>query len=151
MLKLSRSVHSWWQKPLIMEGDKSLPAELVILNRMMEYDEEGAWLNSRGTTTGVYDLIEYEPGKFRTIRCNLPDFVQGCLRTFYDHPDIDKGVFDLVLWRNSDKRIRFIEVKCPHWDRQTPEQISFSEVVRERGIKTEVVEWEFDSEPISVL
>ena len=64
---------------------------------------------------------------------------------------IDKGVFDLVLWRNSDKRIRFIEVKCPHWDRQTPEQISFSEVVRERGIKTEVVEWEFDSEPISVL
>jgi len=61
----------------------------------------------------VKDLLEINPGKFKTIRLSLPAYVKECLSSFYNLPNVSKGVFDLVIWRSSDCRIRFIEVKCP--------------------------------------
>jgi hypothetical protein len=68
--------------------------------------------------------------------------VQSCLRSFYHHPKVTKGAYDLVLWRIANQRIRFIEVNCPHWDKITVEQQRFAELAKERGKLKEVIEWE---------
>jgi hypothetical protein len=128
---------------LVFENGRPLPAELAVLGRCLQEGEEGVWLNSRSTVSGVVDLQEIEPGKFKTMRQPLPTFVQLCLQAFYALPDVSKGIYDLVLWRESDQRVRFIEVKCPHWDSVTNEQRRFADLAAERGIGAEVVEWEF--------
>ena len=144
MIKFQRSDKKWWRKPLVLEKNKSLPAELAVLHWSLKEDEQGVWLNSRTTTTGVKDLLEINPGKFKTIRLSLPACVKECLSSFYNLPNVSKGVFDLVIWRSSDCRIRFIEVKCPHWDRLTAEQLQFAKLANKQGIATDVVEWEFE-------
>jgi len=143
MLQLTQSDKKWWQKPLAEENGKYLPAELVVLKRVIRKGEDGAWLNSRGTKTAVIDLVQDEKGNFRTVRISLPAYVHECLEQLYAHPEVAKGVFDLVIWRDSDQAIRFVEVKCPHWDRLTPEQKRFSELANDRHIETGIAEWEF--------
>ncbi len=128
MMQLERAGIKWWRKPLAIYDGRRLPAELIVLCESLRPGESGAWLNSTGTKTGVVDLAETSPGKFKTVRVPLPDFVQELLRVFYQHPDVKKGVFDLVLWRASDKNVRFVEVKCPHWDRLTLDQKRFAEL-----------------------
>ena len=123
---------------------KVIPAELAVLVESLRDGEDGAWLNSRGTKTAVVDLVKDSNGKFHTVRAPLPDFVQDCLNSFYKHPEVAKGVFDLVIWKVPENNIRFVEVKCPHWDRLTMEQKRFSELAHEYGIDTEIVEWEFE-------
>jgi len=144
LIKLTPAHSKWWNKPLVSEGGRKLPAELVILNRSLMPGENGAWLNSRGTKTGAVDLVEISPGEFKTIRNELPEFVQECLKSFYSRPDVAKGIYDLVAWNQSTKVLRFIEVKCPHWDRQSPEQLAFANLAQEQGISVNVAEWEFD-------
>jgi len=144
MIKFRRSDKKWWRKPLVLKNGKSLPAELAVLHLSLIEGEQGAWLNSRSTTTGVKDLQEISSGKFKTLRLLLPGYVKECLRSFYDLPNVSKGVFDLVIWRPFDCRIRFVEVKCPHWDKPTVEQLEFAELAKKQGILTKIVEWEFD-------
>lgn len=146
MMRLMRSNQKWWRKPLALVDDKCLPAELVVLRNSLGQGEDGTWLNSRGTETVVVDLEQASDGKFHTFRIQLPDFVSKCLKSFYDHPEFAKGVFDLVIWNTIDKKDRFVEVKCPHWDRPRPEQERFAELARKRGIETHISEWEFGSE-----
>jgi len=120
-----------------------MPAELAVLNLSLRDKEAGVWLNSRGKKTGVIDLNEITAGKFETVRFDLPKHVQQCLKSFYDNPEVSKGVYDLMLWSTESDRIRFIEVKCPHWDKPTKEQEVFSGLAREKGIETSIAEWEF--------
>jgi len=145
MLRLVKANVTWWRKPLVLVDGRCLPAELAVLSQTLRDGEDGAWINSRGTDTAAVDLIRRPDGKFATVRAKLPDFVQERLKSFYDHPEVAKGVFDLVIWHISDKKVRFVEVKCPHWDRPTPEQKRFAELANEWGIETHIAEWEFVS------
>ncbi len=144
MIKFKPANEKWWNKPLVKVGGQKLPAELAILKDSLEPGEQGAWLNSRGTKTGAVDLEEVTPGKYKTVRRTLPSFVQSCLQSFYFHPEVAKGIYDLVLWHKETENIRFIEVKCPHWDRPTPEQKVFANLAREKGISAQVSDWEFN-------
>jgi len=38
--------------------------------------------------------------------------------------------------------IRFVEVKCPHWDRVSKEQVAFIQVAEEQGVNTKIAEWD---------
>ena len=54
-----------------------------------------------------------------------------------------KGAPDLVLWNESARTVRFVEVKCPHWDRPSAEQLKFLGAAEEQGVATSIAEWEF--------
>jgi hypothetical protein len=56
----------------------------------------------------------------------------------YPHPEILKDIYDLILWRSKEQKIRFIEVKCLNKDRLTAEQQRFAELAKKRGILTKV-------------
>jgi hypothetical protein len=143
MLRFEPSEHRWWQKPLVRLGSRVLPAELAVLQAELQPGEEGAWLNSRGTRSGVIDLIEVEPGKFKTKRADLPPFVSTLLASLYQSTGLSKGAPDLVIWSGNAATIRFVEVKCPHWDEPSSEQLKFLEAANERGFSSSIVEWEF--------
>lgn len=142
ILQFTRAGIRWWQKPLVDTDGQYLPAELAVLREVREPGEEGWWLNSRGTKTGVVDLRSTDDG-FATRRRELPPAVSSLLAEFYEDPRVTKGVFDLVLWHPTSERIRFVEVKCPHWDRPSKAQLLFARLAEARGVETEAVEWEF--------
>lgn len=143
-IRLEPAGINWWSKPLAMVEGRPLPAELVILRMTLRAGEAGAWLNSCGTKTGVIDLAERGTGHFETLRIDLPGHVQACLRSFYEHPEIRNGMYDLVIWSRLSESIRFVEVKCPKWDRQSAAQRRFAMLARERGLEVDVAEWDFD-------
>jgi hypothetical protein len=143
MIRLERSSHRWWQKPLARFRNRDLPAELVVLLKERVESEEGAWLNSRGTSTGTVDLVRDEAGKFQSIRKELPSFVRETLQGLYAQGGLAKGAPDLVLWNTTSSKIRFVEVKCPHWDRPSPAQLQFHRAAEEAGCPVKIVEWEF--------
>jgi hypothetical protein len=147
MLRFERSSTIWWQKPLVRVGGRPLPAELAILEAELAPDEGGAWLNSRGTRSGAVDLLEVEPGRYKTRRTRLPRFVSDTLVSLYESTGLSKGAPDLVIWSTRTEAIRFVEVKCPHWDKQSPEQLEFLQAASERGIPTSIAEWEFQAAP----
>jgi len=66
------------------------------------------------------------------------------MKAYYELITKYKQFDDLVAWNKSTKVLRFIEVKCPHWDRQSPEQLAFANLAQEQGISVNVAEWEFD-------
>ena len=41
-----------------------------------------------------------------------------------------KGAPDLVIWSEADTYVRFVEVKCPDWDRPYADRLLFHEAVR---------------------
>lgn len=139
-----KSAHiRWWRKPLVRVRGRRLPAELAVLALQIKAGETGAWLNSRGVSSGVVDLIP-DAGSasgFRTQRAKLPSFVVTTLRRLYHEANLTKGCPDLVIWSASE--VRLVEVKCPHWDRPSPEQTRFMRVAARLGVATRVVEWEF--------
>jgi hypothetical protein len=143
MLKFPSHPERWWQKRLVDDNGRPLPAELAVLRRVLRPGESGAWLNSRGTRTGVIDLARTPEGRLKTVRTELPEFVSDLLKSFYKMPNVTKGIFDLVIWNESDQPVRFVEVKCPHWDRLTPEQTAFTKIAQERNIEAEIPEWKF--------
>jgi hypothetical protein len=143
VLRFDRSARRWWNKPLVREAGVDLPAELVILRALLGPDEEGAWMNSRGRKSGVVALEWGCDGRARTIRRRLPDFVGRALGEIYEESHLVRGCPDLVIWNSQRQNLRLVEVKCPHWDRPSSEQIEFMRVAAQRGVPTDVAEWEF--------
>ena len=135
----------WWQKPLIRTDDRALPAELVVLNLELGEGEDGVWINSRGTKSGVYDL-ELVDGKLQTIRKNLPQFISKFLADTYKSNILAKGCPDLVIWSTKSVSFRFVEVKCPKWDRLGKEQKAFIAHATNKNIETTIAEWVFDDD-----
>ena len=145
MLRFERSGYRWWQKPLVRLGSRVLTAELAVLEAELQPGEAGAWLNGRGTRSGVIDLIQVEPGKFKTKRADLPGNVSALLASLYQSTGLSKGAPDLIIWSDKVATVRFVEVKCPHWDKPSSEQLKFLEAASERGIPSSIAEWEFIS------
>ena len=146
MLKLKIANQEWWRKPLVLFKGRVLPAELAILCLELRPGEKGAWMNSRGTDTGVVNLVpshENGRGSYVTCREELPEFVSKMLKRTYRKAGVKKGGPDIVIWKAKTRRTRFVEVKCPHWDRLTREQERFLAVAESAGIPTKIVEWEF--------
>ncbi len=143
MLQFSRSAQRWWNKPLVEHAGEHLPAELVILRSLLSAGEEGAWMNSRGRVSGVVGLERTDDGKAKTARRDLPAFVARALGEVYHESRLSRGCPDLVIWNLPTQKLRLVEVKCPHWDRPSQHQHEFMRVAAQRGIPTEVVEWEF--------
>jgi VRR-NUC domain len=130
----------------VIHNSRTLPAELAVLGIERSAKEEGVWLNSRGTKTGVVDLLrstEHGVSKYRTKRTELPDFIVSLLERIYGDTKLQKGCPDLVIWNPDTKAIRFVEVKCPHWDSLSPEQDEFMNFCSGVGASTKIVEWEF--------
>jgi hypothetical protein len=145
MLYLEPANAKWWQKPLARTDGRVLPAELIVLRSQLKPDESGAWLNSRGVASGAVDLIPGPAGRFKTVRVRLPDFVSAKLRDVYRLAGLKKGAPDLIVWNEKLQYVRFIEVKCPLWDKPSTEQLRFHETARELGSECEVVEWCFSA------
>ena len=135
----------WWQKPLVLIDGEVLPAELAVLQLELRNSEEGVWINSRGLKPGV-SALKQVAGTFQTIRKPLPDAVSRFLAEMYESTDLMKGCPDLVIWNTSSGKFRFVEVKCPLWDRPSKEQADFIDCVRARGIEAEIVEWIFEED-----
>jgi len=114
----------------------------VVLARELRPGERGVWMNSRGTTSGVVDLVRRDD-HYQTKRTRLPDFVTSALKAVYARGDLRKGCPDLVIWRDGTERLRLVEVKCPEWDHLGPDQTQFMAVAKGRGIPSKVVEWRF--------
>jgi hypothetical protein len=47
------------------------------------------------------------------------------------------------LWREATRKMRFVEVKNPRWDRPSESQLQFMGAARAKGISTVIAEWEF--------
>jgi len=114
-----------------------------VLSSELAPGEQGAWLNSRGTGSGVVDLVSDSKAAsgFRARRIALPPFVTAKLRELYSRSHLAKGCPDLVIWRAG--AVRLVEVKCPHWDAPSIEQARFMRTAAKLGVATQVVEWEF--------
>lgn len=100
-------------------------------------------MNSRGRRSGVGGIKRTAAGKTKTVRRPLPDYVAQALSDLYQETGLSRGCPDLVIWNIQIREVRLVEVKCPHWDRPSPEQDQFMKAAQRRGIPTEVVEWEF--------
>lgn len=140
----------WWRKPLVRFRGKVMPAELAVLALEQQSGERGVWLNSRSTKSGVVGLNVRVSGacvQYKTQREPLPSFVVSQLAALHQEAGQVKGRPDLVLWRADLTALRFVEVKCPHWDRVSPNQQYFIQVAQSLGVPTKVVEWEFGSCP----
>ena len=149
MHRFAKSGQYWWQKPLVLVASRAMPAELAILAEELQPGEQGVWLNSRGRTSGVVELLPWTGEKgptFRTRRAPLPLFVAAGLEDLYRASGVAKGCPDLVIWRTDPERFRLVEVKCPRWDRASPEQEQFIAEARKRGIDARIAEWEFEDE-----
>jgi hypothetical protein len=147
VLQLESGECKWWNKPLVRFGGRLIPAELAILSRELHPGEKGVWLNSRGTNSGVADLVSSKKGKYITKRVPLPAFVSALLTRIYSQANVKRGCPDLVIWNSETKRIRLVEVKCPHWDRPSQEQKQFLQAAESSGILAKIVEWEFQGRP----
>jgi VRR-NUC domain len=128
----------------LLHQGRQLPAELIILQIEIGTDEHGAWLNSRGLKSGVSDLVSSGQKVLKTYRVPLPAFVSKGLKHLYEKTKVKKGCPDLVIWNITMKSMRLVEVKCPHWDRPTPEQLLFIQAAESIGIGAKIVEWEFE-------
>lgn len=143
MHRFTRSLERWWQKPLVLMGATHVPAELAVLQAELQPGEEGAWLNSRGVASGTRELTRDSTGKFKTRRIELPTFVSARLRSLYEASGLSKGAPDLIIWNTGESSVRFVEVKCPHWDTPSDEQLRFMRVAEAAGVTVSIVKWEF--------
>jgi len=143
VLRFTRPPDKWWQKPLANVQGRSIPAEVAVLKGELRADESGAWLNSRGTRSGVVDLVPTAREEFKTQRVPLPEHAAAVLESLLTETGLSKGVPDLIIWSSRTQSVRFVEVKCPHWDRPTREQSVFLQAASARGIESRIVEWEF--------
>jgi len=58
--------------------------------------------------------------------------------------DVRKGIPDLVIWNAVEQSVRFVEVKCPDWDRVSAAQLRVHEICRSMGCEVKVEEWRFN-------
>ena len=96
-----------------------------------------------GDSDWRHRLVSDSSGKLRTVRVALPPYVRELLRTLYGASDVSKGAPDLVVWNDADQSVRFVEVKCPDWDRPSTSQLRFHQVARDRGCAVDIEEWRF--------
>ena len=137
---------TWWKKPLVQYADGAIPAELAMLRAELSAGEQGVWINSRGTQTGVVDLIPTRASggpSFATRRERLPQFISETLRDIYRKSGLSKGCPDLVIWDLKTQGIRFVEVKWRNRDRTSIEQEAFLKAAKTRGLLTVIAEWDF--------
>ena len=148
MLRFEQAPERWWNKPLISLSGRILTAELAVLESELGPGESGAWMNSRGTSTGAVDLIVTgtRPA-FKTRRISLPEFVSSVLRDIYKRANLKWGCADLVIWNAASSEVRLVEVKCSSCDMPSREQRIFLQVAEEMGLESSIVEWEFVSPP----
>lgn len=145
MYIFEKSESRWWQKPLVQSRHGLIPAELAVLYLELEDDEEGVWINSRGTKTGVRSL-ELHDGRFTTVRQRLSAPVSQFLKKAYQKERLARGCPDIVIWKLDSPEFRFVEVKCPLWDRLSKEQVEFIAYSEGRGISTAVAQWVFEED-----
>jgi len=146
MYRFRKAQERWWNKPLTISLDFPIPAEIAILRDQIKTGEEGVWMNSRGIKSGVERVEKYiqeETFRLKTIRLNLPVFVSETISKIYETTGLKKGCPDLIIWNNTSQIIRFIEVKCPHWDKPSDEQDKFLQEIKDNGMSAEIIEWEF--------
>ena len=134
----------WWQKPLAKTVHGIMRAELAVLKIELSPDEEGAWLKSRNPKRGTERVERISEGKYKTTARRMPGFVSNFLANVYESPELTSGCPDLVIWKESGETFRFVEVKCPHWDRLSKIQEQFITYARSQGIEAMVVEWVFE-------
>lgn len=147
MLRFRSDGLKWWQKPLVSIDGRSLTAELAVLAHELCPGEQGVWLNSRGKTSGVAELVPttgVAGASFRTRRQPLPAFVTAKLKLICSKSGLKKGCPDLAIWCTDHETLRLVEVKCPHWDSPSPEQSRFMETAVLCGVPVTVVEWEYE-------
>jgi hypothetical protein len=145
MMQFQPAGDTWWRKPLVLLKGRHIPAELAVLSLELNTGECGVWLNSRGVNSGVIDLIatnNKESPTYKSRRISLPLFVSNMLAHIYKISRIKKGVPDLVIWNEHTKRIRFIEVKCAHWDSPSKEQEQIMKIIKSLDVSVSIVEWE---------
>ena len=118
-----------------------VPAELAVLARDLRRGEQGAWMNSRSTSTGVVDLVR-RGRSYSTRRESIPEFVTSVLKAIYRAARVKRGCPDLVIWHRRRKRLRFVEVKGPG-DRVRDGQLRFMRIAERQRIATKVVTWMF--------
>jgi hypothetical protein len=87
---------------------------------------------------------EIVPANSRRIAFGFPN--SDRLLGSYARAGVAKGAPDLVIWSEAGTHIRFVEVKCPDWDRPSEDQRLFHEAVRSLGSQCAIVEWRFSSE-----
>lgn len=146
ILRFESAKQKWWNKPLIIFKGRVLPAELAILSLELGPGESGAWMNSRGIVSGVVDLQSssgISKSALSTKRASLPGFVSEMLFQIFETANLKRGCPDLVIWDEQARRVRFVEVKCPHWDKPTREQEMFFKAAGDAGIDSKIIEWEF--------
>ena len=145
MHRFKRWADKWWQKPLVDFHGRPLPAELAVLFMELSAAEKGVWINSRGFQTGASDLVSSSKSHktYETVRISIPNFVVQTISDVMTESGLARGCPDLVIWNNHSTSVRFVEVKCPHWDAPTPEQDTFLSLVRYKGLQGKVVNWEF--------
>jgi hypothetical protein len=144
MLIFHNSNTTWWQKPLVTYNGRHLPAEIAVLFIELKKNEHGVWINSRKCKTGVIDLEEVVKG-YKTRRIEIPSFVSNTIEEIYKSTRKQMGCPDLVIWNPQSKNIRFVEVKCPHWDRIREGQREFIQQAKSIGINTKILEWQFNN------
>lgn len=146
MITLQKANKTWWRKPLVRSGGNITTAELAILSLELAKGETGVWMNSRGVTSGVTYLEAKcvdDKITFKTIRKSLPLWLSRKIGNIYKSGGIQKGCPDLVIWDIERDRCRMVEVKCPLWDKISPEQMKFIAYARSLDIDVKIVEWEF--------
>jgi hypothetical protein len=142
LIYFTNSNERWWKKPLVIHKGKILPAELAILDIELQRHEKGVWLNSRGSRSGVIDLVKRKE-KYKSIRVMLPKYISEIIEEIYKSTSRRKGCPDLIIWNDQNGTIRFVEVKCPLWDRLREGQDEFINIAKGMGLSTKIVEWEF--------
>lgn len=100
-------------------------------------------MNTRGTRSGVSDLLKNPNNKFITKRSALPEFVSKSLKDIYEKSGMKKGCPDLVIWNYVNQSVRFVEVKRLNHDSLKKEQIEFMKTANKSGMKTRIAEWDF--------
>jgi hypothetical protein len=65
------------------------------------------------------------------------------LRDIYKRANLKWGCADLVIWNETSREVRLVEVTCPYSDKPSREQRIFLQVAEKMGLEISVVEWEF--------
>jgi hypothetical protein len=146
MVHLPNAQAAWWLTPLVLHRGKPTVAELAILDLACGLGEAGVWMNSRGTETGVRDLVRNsaKPSGYEAIRVPLPPRVATTLRALYRKSRLDHGAPALLIWNDSGALVRFIEVKFGHGSDLNGVQRRFLECATAAKIACTRVEWAFE-------
>ena len=85
-----------------------------------------------------------DPAKsYETVRIPIPDFARDAITDVLEAADIARDCRDIMIWNDKVLSVRFVEVKCLHWDSPTSEQDVFFGAASNKGFEGKIAEWEF--------